>query len=164
MTPEEFDRIKQAEKEHLRALKKLKEQVRSAERLQTINRALKEMQDAPGEDILRTHDEMIEKLALETVRHEVKLDMALSEAAEQAEADEQNAVSEAEMEKLRAQSLIRQVKIEMGLEDAGSKQDPPSNVAHPQTKAEASSGGTPPANPTPTTKTGTEKTIGRLRK
>jgi hypothetical protein len=165
MTPEEFQRIKEAEKEHLRALKKLKEQLRAAQRLQTVNRALREMQDAPGEDLERTHEEMIERLAMDTVRQEVQLDMAISEASAKTteESAGPTAASEVELEKLRAQSLIRQIKIEMGLETPPQKQDPAPNVATARRDVEAE-GGAPPAHPTPTPRTGPEKTIGRLRK
>ncbi len=175
MTPEEFERIKRAEKEHLLALKKLKEQLRSAQRMQTINRALKEMQDAPGEDISRTHDEMIERLALETVRQEVKLDMALSESTsegEDAEAARQAlAAADAETEKLRASSLINQIKIEMGLPPVSPKQDPATNVAPSRAvgqagessdaRPESASDDAPTAHPS---KSGPEKTIGRFRR
>ncbi|MDZ4700555.1 MAG: hypothetical protein SH809_12680 [Rhodothermales bacterium] len=179
MTPEEFERIKRAEKEHLLALKKLKEQLRAAQRMQTINRALKEMQDAPGVDISRTHDEMIERLALDTVRQEVKLDMALSETPiepeDTEEARQARAAAEAELEKLRASSLINQIKIEMGLPPAGQKQDPSSNVApsrtnrgateHPARSTSGSDTDSSTESDTASTpKSGPEKTIGRFRR
>ena len=173
MTPEEFERIKRAEKEHLLALKKLKEQLRAAQRMQTINRALKEMQDAPGDDISRTHDEMIERLALDTVRQEVKLDMALSESASETEDAEEArqalAAADAETERLRANSLINQIKIEMGLPPVSPKQDPASDVA--PRRADEGAGREPgarsesapdEASPSPTS--GREKTIGRFRR
>ncbi len=161
MTPEEFQRIKDAEKAHLRALKQLKEQLRSAERLGKVSRALQDMEDAPGDDILRTHDEMIEKLALETVRHEVRLDSAITEASEaRADAD-----ADAELQKMRAASLIRQVKLEMGLDLEDAKQDPPSNVAEPGAETTGHRASPEqPVNPTPPPKPPAEKTIGRLRK
>ena len=43
MTPEEYKQFKEAEKEHLRALKKLKEQARQAQRLKSVNQALTNM-------------------------------------------------------------------------------------------------------------------------
>ena len=79
MTPEEYERIKEAEKEHLRKLKQLKQQVRDLERKKKVADALDDMVKAPGEDILGTHEEMMGKLQEETALREARLEIALEE-------------------------------------------------------------------------------------
>ena len=80
MTPEEYQRIKEAEKEHLRKLQLLKKKLREVERQKSVSKALENMTKAPGDDILQTHDEMIDRLAMDTVQQEARLEMALTEA------------------------------------------------------------------------------------
>ena len=82
MTPEERERFKEAEKEHLRALKKLKEAARQTRRRASVNQALANMAGALGqEDSLDVHDEMLDKLALDTARKEARMEIALENAA-----------------------------------------------------------------------------------
>ena len=135
MTPEEYERIKEAEKEHLRAIKKLKAKAREANRLGKVNRALQDMSDAPGQEILDTHDEMIDKLTESTIEQEVRLDMALSQeepvddgATAEAEAAAALEQADEELQKARASDLVRQMKIQMGLDASSGKLDTDQNV------------------------------------
>ena len=66
MTPEERERFKEAEKEHLRQLKKLKEQARLAQRRASVNKALSDMAGAlkQDDDPLDDHTEMMDRLAI----------------------------------------------------------------------------------------------------
>ncbi len=183
MTPEEYKRIKEAEKEHLRALKKLKTQLRSAQRQDKVAEAMKNIENAPGDEIARTHEEMVDRLAMDTIREEARLEMALSEsgqvdaepAAEGSDVDatapdkiapDKIAQSDAELQKLRAQELVRQIKLQMGLADVKKKQNETSSVKH-ETRAagdevedagveEGESTEAPPEKELP------EKTIGRI--
>ena len=131
MTPEEYQRIKEAEKKHLIAVKKLKEKLRQVERQNSVNKALNEISQAPGEDLLNTHEEMVDRLAMDAIHQEARLEIALSsqkdmenEATESAATEE----SEGDLEKIRAQELVRQMKIQMGLENLKRKQEPDPNV------------------------------------
>ena len=175
MTPEEYQRIKEAEKEHLRTLKKLKKKLREVERQKSVSQALDNIVKAPGDEIARTHDEMIDRLAMDTIEQEVRLEMALSESEsspdsteveKNTEADEPEkiAASDAELQRLRAQELVRQIKVQMGMPAARRK------TASDTTPEEKSD--TPPSGETPVdgenevnpTSPGTlpEKTIGRI--
>ena len=179
MTPEEYKRIKEAEKEHLRALKKLKTQLRTTQRQNKVAEAMKNIQNAPGDEIARTHDEMIDRLAMDTIREEARLEMALSEtgeidaeptagaeeqvdAGDNAGAEEKIVESDAELQKLRAQELVRQIKLQMGLADVKKKQNEASSVKHEATAgdqvsdAEGASAEEAPEKELP------EKTIGRI--
>ena len=150
MTPEEYKRIKEAEKEHLRSLKKLKAQLRQAQQQNRVAEAMKNISNAPGDDITQTHNEMIDKLAMETIQGEARLEIALTEADEQAstptdvpqesveEQEQKLRQSDAELKKLRAQELVRQIKIQMGLADAKKKQNDDSAVTQEDSNHEES--------------------------
>ena len=155
MTPEEYERIKEAEKEHLRKLKQLKQQVRDLERKKKVADALDDMVKAPGEDILGTHEEMMGKLQEETALREARLEIALEEQGlDAATPAEPAGPSEEELQKARAEALVKQMKTQMGqaTEPPAKKQDPASDVA-PEATDEA-----------PTEDSLPEKTIGRIRK
>lgn len=146
MTPEEYQRIKEAEKEHLKAIKKLKAQLRDAESKGTskakktsLEQAMDEIENAPGNDILDTHEEMIDRLAMDAIHQEARLELALSsqkdiEPTETNEAETENTVEEStaqsdeELQQIRAKELIRKMKIQMGLDNLKRKQEPPQNV------------------------------------
>ena len=140
MTPEEYERIKEAEKKHLLAVKKLKEKLRQVERQNSVNKALNEISNAPGEDLLNTHEQMVDRLAMDAIHQEARLEIALSaekdmekQAAESADTEK----SDAELEKIRAQELVRQMKIQMGLENLKRKQEPDPNVRESKQSADS---------------------------
>lgn len=111
MTPEEFERLKEEEKAHLRELRELKNTVRSLRKRQAVNRALNEMTGGP--DAQRdVHREMLEKLDRETAIQEARLDMAMENAA--AEADPEPELSEEALVEARARALLQQLKQQMG--------------------------------------------------
>lgn len=155
MSPEEFERIKAAEKEHLRSLKKLKDAVRALRRQQSVADAMEQMTEA-GRDAIDTQEEMIDRLALETARREARLEIAM-EGAEEREAAARLAASEEELERLRAQELVRQMKGQM----EGAAGTPPEAEKKP-----SSSPGTPTSaqsDAAEKAKSLPEKTIGRMR-
>ncbi|WP_456427755.1 hypothetical protein [Rhodocaloribacter sp.] len=156
MTPEEYQRIKEAEKEHLRKLKALKRTVRRLERQKKLNQALENITGG-RERVLDTHEEMMEQLAMETALSEARLEMALE--AEQAVTEaEARAAMEEDLQKARARELIRRIKLEVGSSEAAP--DPPSRRAK-TSPAEA------PAEPEPDAPAPPqglpEKTIGRMK-
>ena len=164
MTPEEYERIKESEKQHLIAIKKLKDKLRQVERQNSINKAMNEIAGAPGEDILNTHEEMVDKLAMDAVHQEARLEIALSAQKEQEEQLEEMSPSpeenDAELQKIRAQELVRQMKIQMGLEHVKRKQESSQDVREDKQAEDSPEGGqsgsAKPSDSLP------DKTIGRM--
>lgn len=147
MTPEEFDKIKQAEKAHLKEIRALKNQLRSLKKRNEIASTIRNMEEASGKDLLDTHDEMLNKLHQEIAEQEARFEIAL-ESAKESSSDEEirlEVENEEALQRARARDLIKQIKLQMGLpqeeiDTPPQKQDAPSNVA-----------------------TETSKTIGRVR-
>ena len=108
MTPEEYERLKEAEKEHLRGLKKLKETVRMLERQKNVSRAVSEMTSSMQEK-LDEHADIMDKIAAESALSEARLEIAM-EASEQADRVAQEIQDEEEVAKVRAKELVRQMK------------------------------------------------------
>ena len=122
MTREEFEKIKEAEKEHLRALRKLKQTVRDLEKRKSVNTALTDMASKTG-SLLDEHTALVEKLSEETAMQEARFEVALEsiddspelDAKQQALQDEADlAKLEVERQQSRARDLVRQVKLQMG--------------------------------------------------
>ena len=123
MTPEEFQRLKDAEKEHLRALKKLKQAVRRMERQKSLNTAITDLTTST-QNALDEHEQLVDNLALETARQEARLEIALSTAEAKAEVAEQmeqtpsekvidEAALDEEAAKLRARELVKNIKAQV---------------------------------------------------
>jgi len=108
MTPEEFDRIKKAEKEHLRKLKKLKETHRQLERQKKMTDAVSELTTSMREK-LDVHDDMMNRIGMDSALSEARLEMAL-ESSEKAEFEAQEWKDEQDLTKERAKKLVRQMK------------------------------------------------------
>lgn len=200
MTPEEYQRIKEAEKEHLKAIKKLKVRLRQAEsrgasgaKKSSLEQAMDEIENAPGNDILDTHEEMIDRLAMDAIHQEARLELALSSqkdiepsetnqvepesTVEDVEGDtvedtveESTAQSDEELQQLRAKELIRKMKIQMGLDNLKRKQSPTQNVTGKDKSGKLDSESINTSSPgtnTPAEKLPEElpeKTIGRIPK
>ncbi len=154
MTPEEYQRLKEAEKEHLRKLKELKSAVRQLERQKKVTRAITDITDTPR-TLLDQNAELVEQLAMEAARSEAKLDIALETAAEREAAPSSSpqppigeAEAEEEMRRLRAQQLLRQLREETA---------PTSVPAPPAASPPAKSGSDEGRRDLP------EKTIGRMK-
>lgn len=157
MTPEEYERIKEAEKEHLRALKKLKKAVRDLERSKSIAHSVTKM-SSTSQSALETHEEMVDKLALETAQHEARLEVALESAGEQAQKQErleELRKADADLQKERAKDLVEQLRREMEVPETGTPPTPRSTG--PERQATDDSDETA-EGPVP------EKTIGRMRR
>ncbi len=157
MTPEEYQRIKEAEKEHLRALKKLKKAVRDFERSKSIANAVTRM-GSESESALDTHSEVVDKLALETAHFEARLEVALESAGERAEKAlkaEELAKFDDELQKERARDLVDRIRSEVGATDA----------REPDDDSGTGSGVSPTRGPADERDEGPlpEKTIGRMR-
>lgn len=108
MTPEEFDRIKKTEKEHLRKLKKLKDAHRQLERQKRMTDAVSEMTTSMREK-LDVHDDMMNRIGMDSALSEARLEMAL-ESSEKVELEAQEWKDEQDLTKERAKKLVRQMK------------------------------------------------------
>ncbi len=168
MTPEERERFKEAEKEHLRQLKKLKQAAHQTRRRASINKALSDMAGALGQedDPTDAHNEMLDKLELDTARQEARLEIALESAAqkEAAEASERAmAQLEEETQKTRAKTFVEQMKRQMGIAapDAGEA-DEAEKPALPSKTIGKKASPEPEAKPSPPSDR-PEKTIGRMK-
>lgn len=162
MNREEFERIKQAEKEHLRALKKLKETVRDLERRKAVSGSLSDLASKTG-DLLDEHTALVEKLSQETAMQEARFEVAMESIdASELDAKHQELQDEADLARIererqetRARDLVRQVKMEMGSPASEEKLKEARPDATPTNRAEDD---TEPKGSAP------EKTIGRMRR
>lgn len=142
MTDEEFQRIKEEEKEHQRQLKSLKHAVRLLERQRSVTNALEEM-TSRSRQVLEDNERLIEEIALDTARNEARLDVAL-------ESNEPSPdLPDEELEAARARALVTAMR-RAESPDADAKAPPDSSVGERPTKTDR-----PDALP--------EKTLGRMR-
>ncbi len=158
MTPEEYERIKEAEKEHLRAMKKLKKAVRELERSKSIAQSVTRMSSS-SKTAIETHEEMVDKLALETAHYEARLEVALESAKEHADTEEraqQVLKADAELQKERARSLVEQLREEMAVPDSPAAEE--AKRSDPEIADSDEDSDDDVDGPLP------EKTIGRMRR
>ncbi len=159
MTPEEYERFKEAEKIHLRKLKEIKKVHAQMQRKSQVTRAVTDM--ASGiEDLFSEHEEMVYRLQADAAGSEARLDVALDsldtndstlEALDAAtlEADQ-------ELRRARAKELIRQMKGDVAGPDSGRT----STQASSSQSNESAGGATPKESSSSDLP---EKTIGRMK-
>ena len=150
MTDEEFERLKEAEKQHLREKKQMR---RTLEALKKRNRAegiLQKMQQG-AQRLLRETESLVDTLRSQVARSEAQLEVA---AEEQAHVDDLHEAEEALREE-RAESLVRQYKAASG---------PVASRSEPETEARTDPSGEETDTDSPeSSREGPEKTIGRMR-
>lgn len=120
MTQEEFDRIKEEEKQHLRQLRDLKRTYRQAQQKKSLVDSLTGMTDALGN---ATSREEVNQLMREAAFQEARLELALE--GEEKESETQ-VVKEEDLEatqKAEAASLLNQIKHELGEKPASNEED-----------------------------------------
>ncbi len=152
MSPEEFNRLKEEEKAHLRQLRDLKQQHRDVQRKTSILGALRGM-DASG--LTSETDANTDALLRDAITQEARLDIALEGEAERVRTEADRDA----MRQAQAAELIRQMKADAGAVD-GEK------AARPATDAARTIGRTPPPAETPDAPPGASggaKTLGRPR-
>lgn len=113
MDRDEFERLKNEEKAHLRKVRALKQQLREANRKKGLLNALEGL-DTSGLD--STHEEMLQKLTQRNITSEARFELAmdtLDDAAKQEAAREEMARLEADRKKSDAADLVRQMKAQM---------------------------------------------------
>ncbi len=180
MTPEEYQKLKEAEKDHLRKLREIKKVHSQAVQQSKITQAVTNM--ATGmTGLYDEHREMVDRLQMDTLQSEARMEVALDSIGSIDSTDSASVPSEAQdaadlavneeaIRRAKAQALVRQMK----LEGEGSMDDLPSKGASPtsttgshseSSSSTASSGRTPlTEKPKPTTSSNLpEKTIGRMK-
>lgn len=113
MDRDEFERLKNEEKAHLRKVRALKQQLREATRKKGLLNALKGLDTSSLDG---THEEMLRKLTEKNITSEARFELAmdtLDDAAKQEAAREEMARLEAERQKSDAADLVRQMKAQM---------------------------------------------------
>lgn len=148
MTPEEFQRLKEAEKDHLRKLKKLKDAARMLERQKKVSRAVTDMTSSM-EQKLSEHADIMDQIAAAAALSEARLEIAM-ESSEKVDRVAQEMQDEETLSKERAKQLIRQMKAESGDEPEASTE---------KTRAESRKKTTTEDQ----TESLPEKTIGRMK-
>lgn len=135
MTPEEYQRLKDAEKEHLKKLKELKQAVRVLERQKKIQSELEKM-SRTSDDALQAQSEAVERLAMETALHEARLDVAM-DSAEPTESAPRDDALETELRSARAQALVERMKQSMADSDdaVGGRNPAEEDVENPTVEA-----------------------------
>lgn len=144
MTKEEFERLKEEEKAHLREIRRLKGQLREAERTAKMHRAVGEMASSLQTPDLDEQTEILQRRAAEA---EARLEVALESHG--ITDPSQPVLSAEEERKLKAEALIAQMKAQLGALAERATPDVPPNEAADSGK-EANGGESSP-----------EKTIGR---
>ena len=132
MSPEEFERLKEEEKAHLRQLRGLKQTHRDAQRKASTVNALNAMRN-PG--LEAETDAATDKLQRDAAQAEARFDLALEgDAPVTGNADglDREALAQAE-----AEALVRQMKIQMGAADADSMVDTAQAATEPSAPARA---------------------------
>ena len=158
MTPDEFNKLKEEEKAHLRQLRALKQQYGEAQRKASILGALRSM-DPSG--LTADTEARADSLMRDAVSAEARLEIAMEGEAERARADaDREAVRQAE-----AAELVRQMKAATGatLDEAPARPGASNATSASDGASARSIGRTPepePEAPPPDTDRGA-KTLGR---
>ena len=145
MTPEEFERLKAREREHLEKIRELKRAVGQLERQRSVADALARLQDS-AQELMERNTELVDQIARETAHLEARADIGLEGEVSKHSSDP--GVDEDEMRRLRAQSLIETIKAESRQSEPGPHFEPQSGQSVEEEK---------PHTEAP------EKTIGRMR-
>lgn len=138
MTDEEFEQLKEAEKEHLRAKERLRSTLDALKRRNRVQSVVRRMQRG-AERLLDETEALVNSLHRSVARGEAKMDLSLDEqAGEEVEQEQREA---------RAEALLRQYKAAQSSSvrghSGGDKEGEPDGDSSPD---------------------GPEKTIGRMRR
>ncbi len=157
MSPEEFERLKNEEKAHLRQLRDLKAQQRDAQRKVQIANAVTGMRNP---ELEASTDALTERLMRDAAHSEARLDLAVESAQVSAAASVQTAADREALRQAEAAALVAQLKAGMGAPAGPTARDaatPAGGDLPPKTIGRAPApDAPPPASPD-------AKTIGRPR-
>ena len=154
MDKDEFNRIKEEEKAHLRKLKELKQALHSAQRQGRAGAALTDM-DTSSRDLLDAASLLTEEMNRGSAHQEARMDLALESEAGRKTVDPEEA--DAELRRLRAQELVRRMREELPAEESKPEAAIPQKTLGAKAPPEADSPAEEPAKNLP------DKTIGRRR-
>jgi len=107
-TQEEREKLKEAYKEHYRALRELKEKAVNARRVASVKEALQKIGDR---SVVERLDQAVETVQVHIARAEAKLEHFIDSHTQRAEQEE----TQAWMDKEQARQTIEQIRAEMGL-------------------------------------------------
>jgi hypothetical protein len=117
MDKDEFERIKQEEKDHLRKLRALKQQHSDVQRRVRIAGAVNSMRDP---ELDRTHDAFVRKLDEANALQEARFEIAMESAGLDKMPDVTDPQVAEEIRKSEAAAIVEQMRRELG-ESPGSK-------------------------------------------
>jgi len=146
MTEDEFQRIKEAEKKHLRAKKRLQRTLESLKQRNEVQSVVQRMKQGAAR-LLDETESLVDSLRRSVVQEQARFEVALDD--EQIEDEELHEAEEALREE-RAEALVRRMKAE---EEASSRPRP--------SVADADDGSDAAAEEDPAQE-GPDKTIGRM--
>ena len=161
MSPEEFERLKNEEKAHLRKLRDLKGQHRDAQRKASSLEALNKMRNTKLEaDVDAGTDKLMRDAALSEARFDLALEGQAAQTNEETDA--------ADLAKAEAEALVRQMRAQMGGGAMSSETAPQAakDPAAPQPAApveDKTIGRTPPPDDESPPAPRGDKSIGRRR-
>ena len=168
MTPEEYQKLKEAEKAHLRKIRELKKAQRSSSRKASVTNAVTGMA-SKMEELFSEHGEMVERLQMDSAMSEARMEVALdsveaNDSVSEAQDAAELAAAEAELKRSRARDLINQMK----QSDLKSSDSPASASGSAKNSTEGSTEGSTkgPENTEGASEKETslpEKTIGRMK-
>ncbi|MFT5142722.1 MAG: DNA-binding PucR family transcriptional regulator [Rhodothermales bacterium] len=164
MSPEEYQRLKEAEKAHLRSLRELKQAVRGLNRQKKLTDAVVNATVKPMAS-LDDHDALVQELAMETARNEARLDVALESIGADPDkagptSAQVSAADEDLLRKAKAADLVRQLKLQLGVQGpdvSGTRSPAASNTTAAESKSASDASASVPSPPLP------DKTIGRMK-
>lgn len=146
MTDEEFERLKAAEKEHLREKKRLQSQLKALKKQQRVQSVVEKMKHG-AERLLSETESLVDALRGQFAKQEARLEVALNDEDERQETDEELRIYEEHRREKRAEALLQQYKAS---QSSSPRSPSPDETEDLDTNADAS-----PDGP--------EKTIGRMR-
>jgi hypothetical protein len=153
MKREDFERLKEEEKKHLREIRELKQKLREAQRLQRIGRAMHDIEHS-GE--LEGFDRSLEEVQRSAAEQEARMELA-AQAAAPVEPLDVPEIDEETLQKARAADFIRQMKMSMGKGERLNPAEPAPSDAVEEEKGEEDS-----PEQRSEEESGPDKTIGRM--
>ncbi len=154
MDKNEFERLKEEEKAHLRKLRELKQTHRGAQRQASTVKALNAMMDNGLDATSAATDKLMRDAAHAEARYDLALDGTAPVTGNTDDLDR------ADLAKAEAEALVRQMKVQMGAVSDPSMTDAAQAASEPSAPASAkASPATGPGTDAPGTDT--PKTIGR---
>ena len=146
MTDEEFERLKAAEKAHLREKKRLQSRLKALKKQQRTQSVVQKMKHG-AERLLSETESLVDALREQFAKQEARLEVVLDDEDERLEEDEELRKYEETRREERAETLLRQYK----------------ESQSPSTRASSTGGTEESGTDADASPDGPEKTIGRMR-